>query len=232
LETVKSTFSDARKNSLHEKTSLNVSALWVLAPTLARSPLIELESIRRDQWSNFKIDSVGKLLQQIQRVALASPADHRRWPKPGPDVDHGEDPYWPFLASDHRSDLINMKFPDGESFDFSMAEPTTAASCSFQPTMNCIPSNALGSSEGRFVPAFDAKSCDAVKDRATVLESMIRCAGCRAERLPASPASVSTTLPPSGLVETVADDLSTGGLPRQGALAIATAETLHRWGTL
>jgi hypothetical protein len=101
-----------------------------------------------------------------------------------------------------------------------MAEPTTPGSCSFQPTMDCIPGNALGSSDGRFVQAFDAKSCDLVKDRATVLESMIRCAGCRAERLPASPAPVSTTLPPCGLVETVADDLSTSGLPRQGALPL------------
>jgi hypothetical protein len=141
-------------------------------------PLIELESIRRDEWSNFKIHSVRKVLQQIQRVAVASLADHRRWPKPGPDVDHGEDPYWPFLASDHRPDLINLKFRDGESFDFAMAEPTTPGGRSFQPTMNCIPGNALGSSDGRFVQAFDAKSGDLVKDRATVLESMIRCAGC------------------------------------------------------
>jgi hypothetical protein len=134
-------------------------------------------------------------LKQIQGVAVASLTNDSRWPKPGPDVDHGEDPYWPFLASHHRSDLINLKFRDGESFDFAMAEPTTPGSRSFQPTMNCIPGNALGSSDGRFVQAFDAKSCHLIKDRATVLESMIRCAGCRAERLPTSPASVSTTLP-------------------------------------
>ena len=77
--------------------------------------------------------------------------------------------------------------------------------------------------------AFDAKRCDFGKARPAVLESMISCAGCRAERLPAGPAPVSTTLPPCGLAETVADDRSTGGIPRQGAFAVGTAETLHRW---
>jgi hypothetical protein len=67
--------------------------------------------------------------------------------------------------------------------------------------MDRIPSDSLDSSNGRFAQAFDAESRDFIKDATSVLEWMVRRASIRAERLPASPAPVATTLPPRGLVE-------------------------------
>ena len=72
--------------------------------------------------------------------------------------------------------------------------------------MNRIPGDSFDSSNGRLVQTFDTEGGDFIKGGATVLESIIRCPGCRAERLPTSLALVATTLSPPGLVKTMAND--------------------------
>jgi hypothetical protein len=48
--------------------------------------LVELESVRRDEWNHFKIHSLEEVSKQIQRVAVAPFADYSRRPKARPDV--------------------------------------------------------------------------------------------------------------------------------------------------
>jgi hypothetical protein len=59
-----------------------------------------------------------------------------------------------------------------------MAEPTTPAGCFFQPAMNRVPGNSLGSSDGRLVHTLDTEGGNFIKGGATVLESIIKCPGC------------------------------------------------------
>ena len=92
---------------------LTVNASW--PKYSSDDSLVNLESVGGDQRGNFKIHSVGKVLKQIQRVAVASFADHRRWPKPRPDVDHNENPDRLFPAPNDRSDLVCLNLRDGES---------------------------------------------------------------------------------------------------------------------
>jgi hypothetical protein len=194
--------------------------------------LVELESIRRDEWSNFKIDSVGEVSKQVQRVAVASFADDRRWPKPRPDVEHNENPDRLFPAPDDRSDLVCLNLHHRESFYFSIIETTTAAGCLFQPTMNRIPGNSLDSSNGGLDETFDTEGGHFIKGGATVLESVIQCSGGRAECLSTSPALVATTLPRPSRVKAVANDGSDVAFSRGRAVPIGTAETLHGFGIL
>jgi hypothetical protein len=81
--------------------------------------------------------------------------------------------------------------------------------------MNGIPGDSLYSSYSRFVQALDAERGDLIESCATVLEPMVGRAGIRAECLSASPASITTTLPPLGFVETEANDVSGSGFSRQ-----------------
>jgi hypothetical protein len=136
--------------------------------------LVKLESVRRDEWSHFKIHSAAEVSKQIQRVAVAPFADHRRWPKPRPDVDHNENPDRLFPAPNDRSDLVCLKLRDGESLYISIVEATTTAGCFFQPAMNRIPGNSLDSSDGGFVQTFDTEGGDFIKDRTPMLESIVR----------------------------------------------------------
>ena len=86
--------------------------------------------------------------------------------------------------------------------------------------------------DGGLVQTFDTEGGDLIKDRTPVLESMIRCPGCRAERLPTSLALVATTLSPSSLVEAMANDGSGVAFSRWRAVPVWTAETLHGSWTL
>jgi hypothetical protein len=65
-----------------------------------------------------------------------------------------------------------------------------------------------------------------------VLESMLGRAGIGAECLAASAATISTTPPPLGFVESVANDVSGPDYSRVGASPVWTAETLHCFWTL
>ena len=76
---------------------------------------IELESVRSNQRSIFEIHSVGNVLEEGQRVAVAASADHSRRPKPRPDLDGSEDPDRLLLTPDDGSDLVCLKLGDGET---------------------------------------------------------------------------------------------------------------------
>jgi len=117
-----------------------------------------------------------------------------------------KDPDRVLLAPDDRADLVCLKLHDGKSRCPSIVEATTGTGGPFEPAINRIPGESLHSSDRRLIQPFDAESRDFIKGRAPVLESMIGCPGCRAERLPTHLALVATTLPPSGHVEPMAND--------------------------
>ncbi len=97
--------------------------------------------------------------------------------------------------------------------------------------MNRIPGNPLDLSDGGLVHTLHTEGGDLIKDRTPVLKSMIRCPGCRAERLPANLALVATTLPPSSRGEAMANDGSGDAFSRWRAVPVWTAETLHGFWT-
>ena len=63
---------------------------------------------------------------------------------------------------------------DRQSVNFSIVEATTPVGCLLKPAMDCIPSDSLDASDGRFVHPFGAESRDLIKDCAPVLESIVR----------------------------------------------------------
>jgi hypothetical protein len=71
-----------------------------------------------------------------------------------------------------------------------------------------------------------------IKDDSPMLESMIGCSDCRAERLPTNLALVATTLSPSSLVKAVANDGSSVAFSGWRVVPVWTAETLHGSWTL
>jgi hypothetical protein len=155
----------------------------------------KVEPVRGDQRDTFKLHSADYVLKESEPVSIASsPYDSRR-PEPRPDVNRGEDPNRLFFATDDRPNLVCLKLLDDERSYFSIVEPTTNVGCLFKPAIDGIPGDPLYSGDRGLVQAFDAQHDDFVERRATVLESIIRCAGVRAERLSARPAPVSTTLP-------------------------------------
>jgi hypothetical protein len=186
--------------------------------------LVKLEAVCGDQKGTFKIHSAGDVLKENERVSVASsPYDGRR-PKPRPDVNRGEDPDRVFIAADDRPNLVSPKLRDCESCYSSIVEPTTRMGGLFEPSSDSIPGDLLYPSDGRLVRALDAECGDFVEGRTPVLESMIGCAGVRAECLPATPAQISTTLSRVSLVAAVANDVSD---TRQRAFPVRTFETLH-----
>ena len=93
--------------------------------------------------------------------------------------------------------------------------------------MNGIPGDSLYPSYRGLVQALDAERGDLIKDRATVLESVVRCAGVGAKRPSTSPTPGSTPFPQLGYVEAEADDAPGTGFSRQLTAAIWAPEILH-----
>jgi hypothetical protein len=116
------------------------------------------------------------------------------------------------FLSDDGSDLVGLQFRNGKADDFSIIEPTAAAGCPFQPTVNRVSLSSFDSSDRRFVQTLDTEGGNLVKDPTPMLDSNNKVSGYRAERLPTGSALVATTLAPE--------------------VRIGTAETLHRWWTL
>ena len=77
--------------------------------------LVEVESVRGDQRDTFKIHSAGYVLEEGERVSVASSSYDGRRPKPRPDVNRGEDPDRMFLVADDRANLVRLKLRDCES---------------------------------------------------------------------------------------------------------------------
>jgi len=132
-----------------------------------------------------------------------------------------------FLATDDRTNLVCLKFSDGVSGCLSIVEAATRACSPLQPALNGIPGDSLYPSYRGLVQALDAERGNLIEGGATMLEPMVWRAGVRAERLTAGTATISTTPPAVGSVESVADDVSGTGLSRQRALPVWAAETLH-----
>jgi hypothetical protein len=128
-------------------------------------------------------------------------------------------------------DLIGLKFPQGESSYPSIIEPAAPGGCSFQPAMYCIPGDFFDSSNGRLVQTLDTEGGNFIKRVAAMLESIISCPGCRAERLSTSLTLVATSFSPPRLVETVANNGSRVTFFRWGTVLVWTVETLHGWWT-
>jgi hypothetical protein len=105
-----------------------------------------------------------------------------------------------FLVSDDRLELICLKLHDGECSYFSIVESTTKGGGLFEPAIAGIPGYPLYSRDSGLVQALDAECGNFIEGRATVLESMVRRTGVRAECPFATPAQISTTLPRAKLV--------------------------------
>ena len=107
---------------------------------------VKVESVRGDQRGTFKIHSTDHVLEEGERVSVASPPYDSRRPEPRPDVNRGEDPDRMFFVADDRANLVCLKLLDLEGSYFSIVEPTTKMGCLFEPSSNGIPSNSLYSS--------------------------------------------------------------------------------------
>jgi hypothetical protein len=88
---------------------------------------IKGESVRGDQRDTFEIRSAGDSPEEGECVSIASSSHDGCRPKPGPDLDRGEDPDGLFLVVDDRTNLICLKFCDGDSIDLSIVETATSA---------------------------------------------------------------------------------------------------------
>ena len=155
--------------------------------------------------------SFSDIPKQGQRVLVAASADHGRRPKSGPDLDGCEDPGRLLLRLSDRSDLISLKLRRPESNQLLIAEAAATVARSFQPAIDCIPTDALDAGDSRLVQAFDAETRNLIKGGAAMLEPIVRSSGIGAERLLACLASISTALSPTGLIETKTDDISGNG---------------------
>jgi len=120
------------------------------------------------------------------------------------------------LAPHDRSDLVCLKLYDGQPSYFSIAEMTTPDRCPLLPAMNRIPCDSLDSSDSGLVQTFGTQGAGAGVD-AKVHGLLSR---------PTGTAQVSAALSPSGLVEAVADDMSSSSSSRQRTVPLWTAETL------
>ena len=144
--------------------------------------------------------------KQGQRVVVAAPADDRRRPQSGPDLDGCKDPGRLELTFDDRSDLVGLKLRGLEPDCCFIVEATAAVARFFQPAINRIPADVLDAGDSRLVQAFDAESGNLIKSGAAMLKPIVRSPGIRAERFLAGLASLSATLPPPRAIETKTDD--------------------------
>src|SRR5262249_17902276 len=129
---------------------------------------VKVEPVRGDQRDTFRLHSADYVLEESERVSIASsPYDSRR-PEPRPDVNCGEDPDRVFLAADDRPNLVSLKLRDCEGRNSSIVEPTTRMGCLFEPSSDGIPRDLLYPSDRRLVQALDAECGGFVEGRTTM----------------------------------------------------------------
>jgi hypothetical protein len=92
---------------------------------------IKGESVRGDQRDTFEIRPAGDIPEEGECVSIASSSRDGRRPEPRPDLDRGEDPDGLFLVVEDRTNLICLKFCDGDSMDLSIVETATSAGSFF-----------------------------------------------------------------------------------------------------
>ena len=120
--------------------------------------MVELESIRSDQWNMFETHSAGHVLKESQSALVASSPNDCRRPKPRPDLDHGEDPDRLVLAANNCANLVCLKLGNGDASYFSIIESTTRVGCFFEPASNGIPADSLYSGDCGLIQSLDAES--------------------------------------------------------------------------
>jgi hypothetical protein len=69
---------------------LAINTSWPKHPP--NDSFVELESVGGDERSNVETHPVEEVSKQVQRIAVASFANHRRRPKPGLDIHPNENP--------------------------------------------------------------------------------------------------------------------------------------------
>jgi hypothetical protein len=172
---------------------------------------IELKSVRHDQRNIFLVRSFSNVPKQGQRALVAAICRLRSKTKVGTDLDGREDPGRLLLTLNDRSDLVGLKLGGPEPVYSLIVEATTAVAGFLQPAIDGIPADACDPGNRRLVQAFDAESRHLIKGSAPMLESIVRSPGVGAKRLLAGLASISTTFPPTGLIEAKTDHVSGPG---------------------
>ena len=138
----------------------------------------------------------------------AGDTEHGRRPEPRPDVDRRENPDGIPLAPCDRADLVSLEFCCFELRDRLGIELSTTRCRSLKPAINRVPRDSLHPRYGRLAHALNAQGRDLVEGRATMLETIVGRAACRAERGSAAVATVSTTLSRLRFVKAVADNIA------------------------
>jgi hypothetical protein len=93
--------------------------------------------------------------------------------------------------------------------------------------IDAVPGDLLCPNNCRFVQDFDAEIGDLIESCPSVVDSMAGRARIRAECFASSASTISTSMPPLGFAESVADDVSETGFFRQWVFSVWVAETLH-----
>ena len=185
---------------------------------------VEIESVGDDQRKTPVIHSVGNVASKRQSVSVASSSGHRRWPEPRPHFDRDENPRGPLLVAGEGTNLVGLQLLDNESRDPSVVEATASVRRPLEPTSDGVPGNPFDSSNRRNTDTFDPESNDLVKGVSMMLETVVRRALCRRERLSTPDAAVSTAPPGPCSVETVPDDVSGTDFSMQRTLGVETAQ--------
>ena len=155
------------------------------------------------------------VLEESERVAIASSADDGRRPEPRGDVERGEDPDDALFAAGKRADLVCLNLGDLKSCDLPIAESSAVRCGSLKPAIYGVPADPFHSSDGGLAHTLDAERGDFVERRPTMLQAVVSRVGGRAEGLSAGAAAIAATLAGLGRVEAVSDDV--GSLRTSGA---------------
>jgi hypothetical protein len=128
---------------------------------------------------------------------------------------------------DESTNLICLKLRDGDPIYFLIVETATRGGGLFEPAIDGIPSNSLYPGNRGLVQSLNAEIGNIIESCASALDSMVGCSGIGAESFAASAATISTTTPALGFVESVADDVSESDFSRQRTFPVWAAEALH-----
>ena len=133
--------------------------------------------------------------------------DARRGPETGPDFDRDEYPRQPRLAAGERANFVGLELLDAESGSPSLVEATANVGGFLKPSSDGVPGKPFDARNRRDADALDSESDHYVESRPAMLETVVRRAFGRRDRLSAPDAPVSTPFPGSRSVEAVADDV-------------------------
>ena len=192
--------------------------------------LVEIESVGDDQGKTLEIHPVRDVAQQSERVSVASSSGHCRWPKPRPNLDRDEYPRWPRLAAGEGANFVGLELLDGESGSPSLVEATANVGGFLKPSSDGVPGKPFDASNRRDADALDSESDHCVESRPSMLETVVRRAFRRRERLFALDAPVATAFRGSRPVESVPNDVPGADFFMRTTFGVETAQTFHSRG--